>query len=119
MSIESLLKDLVSRVEGATGAIVLAADGEAVKWCATAGVLLRLRGAYVSVLLQSCRASGVLSKVGNMRSFVVEYEGASFVAQQIDDYSFIALELSASANIAEAMFRLGPAVAELCREFAL
>lgn len=40
---------------GATGAIVLAGDGEAVAWCSTEGERLRLRGAYAGVLLQSCK----------------------------------------------------------------
>jgi len=32
MSIDSVLAELVSQVEGATGAILVAADGEAVQW---------------------------------------------------------------------------------------
>jgi len=38
LSIDSLLKKLVEQVEGATGAIVLEADGEAVQWYTTGGI---------------------------------------------------------------------------------
>ena len=114
MSIESVLSELVSDVEGATGAIILAADGEAVQWHATTDAeQLRLRGAYVAVAVQSYRESTVREKVGAMRSLVLEYDGSSFVAQEIDTDCFVAIELAASANIGEALFRLGPAVAKL------
>ena len=114
MSIESVLSELVSDVEGATGAIILAADGEAVQWHTTTdGEQLRLRGAYVAVAVQSSRESAVRKKLGDVKGLVLEYEGSSFVAQEIDNDCFVAIELAASANIGEALFRLGPAVAKL------
>ena len=117
MSIESILSKLVSDVEGATGAIILAADGEAVQWhAATDGEQLRLRGAYVAVVVQTYRESAARKEMGPMRSLVVEYAGSSFVAHEIDNDCFVAIELGASANIGEAMFRLGHAAAKLRNE---
>lgn len=117
MSIEFVLSDLVSNVEGATGAIILAADGEAVQWHSTTdGEQLRMRGAYVAVAMQSYRQSAARKGFGALNSLVLEYEGASFVAQEIDDDCFVAIELAASANIGEAIFRLGPAAAKLRNE---
>lgn len=117
MSIETVLSDLVTDVDGATGAIILAADGEAVQWHATTDdEQLRLRGAYVAVAVQSYRESIARSELGAMRGLVLEYDGASFVAQDIDSDCFVAIELTASANIGEAMFRLGPAATKLRNE---
>ena len=117
MSIESILSKLVSDVEGATGAIILAADGEAVQWHAkTDGEQLRLRGAYVAVTVQTYRESIARKELGAMRGLVLEYEGSGFVAREIDHDCFIAIELDAAANIGEAMFRLGPAATKLRNE---
>jgi predicted regulator of Ras-like GTPase activity (Roadblock/LC7/MglB family) len=117
VSIGSVLSELVSDVEGATGAIILASDGEAVQWHAvTDGERLRLRGAYVAVAVQSYRESTIREKSGAMRSLVLEYDGSSFVAQEIDNDCFVALELAVSANIGEALFRLRPAAAKLRSE---
>lgn len=114
MSIESLLSNLVTDVEGATGAIILAADGEAVQWHSTTDAeRLRLRGAYVALVVRSYRESAVRNEMGSMRSIVLEYDGSSFVAHEIDNDCFVAIELAATANIGEAMFRLGPAAAKL------
>lgn len=117
MSIDSILAELVSEVEGATGAIVLAADGEAVQWhAAVDGERLRLRGAYIAVVLQTYRESGLRRKFGGVRGLVLEYDGSSFVIQEIDSDCFVVIELTASANIGQAVFRLGPAVVKLRSE---
>lgn len=106
MSIESLLSELVSSVEGATGAIVLGADGEAVGFYSEEGDRTRLRGAYVSLMLRDRRASLAPDQLGKMLGMVVEYEGGSLVAKQIDDDCVVVLELALFANISEALFRL-------------
>jgi len=117
VSIESVLSDLVSDVEGATGAIILAADGEAVQWHTAADAeQLRLRGAYIAVAVQTYRESIARKELGAMRELVLEYDGSSFVAHEIDNDCFVAIELAASANIGEAMFRLGPAATRLRNE---
>ena len=119
MSIESVLSNLVSDVEGATGAIILAADGEAVQWHTTAdGEQLRLRGAYIAVAVQTYRDSAARKELGAMRALVLEYDGSSFVAHEIDYDCFVAIELAADANIGKAMFRLGPAATALRSELA-
>lgn len=117
MSIDSLLKELVSTVEGATGAIVLEADGEAVQWYSTsADERLRLRGAYVAVVLKSCRATAVRAKLSDLSCLILAYDGASFVAREIDRDCLVILELSPLANIGQALFLLKPAVERLHSE---
>ena len=118
MSIESLLTELVSSVEEATGAIVLDADGEAVAWHSRDGERMRLRGAYVSLMLRDRRASEALNELGSMRGLVIEYEGASLIAQQIDDDCIVVLDLALFANISEAMFRVELAARMLQHELA-
>src|SRR6185295_8754501 len=119
VSIESLLAKLVSSVEGATGAVVLDADGEAVGLHSAEGERTRLRGAYVSLMLRDLRASEALNQLGSMRGIVIEYEGASLVARQIDDDCVVLLELALFANISEGMFRLESAARMLRRERTL
>lgn len=116
MPIDLLLRELVSSVEGATGAILLGADGEAVQWCSSDGDRLRLRGAYVAVVVKSFRAAAVLSKLSDLSCLILVYDGAKFVAQEIDRDCLVVLELRPLANIGQAVFRLKPAVERLRSE---
>lgn len=119
LSIDSLLKKLVGQVKGATGAIILEEDGEAVRWYADFdGDRLRLRGAYVAVVLKASRAAASRAKLGDIRSLLLEYDRSRLVVQEIDRDCFVVLELGLSANIGQALFRLKPAVVELRGEIA-
>ncbi|MFY9553148.1 MAG: hypothetical protein WAV20_14140 [Blastocatellia bacterium] len=120
MSIEALLNELVSSVDGATSAILLETDGEAVQWCsATDNERLKLRGAYVSVVLRSFRQLADPANMEGSRCLVLEYEGSNLVAKEINHDCFVMLELGASTNIGEAMFRLKRTAEELRVEMGL
>ncbi|MFP5262742.1 MAG: roadblock/LC7 domain-containing protein [Blastocatellia bacterium] len=119
MPFKALLKELVSSVEGATGAIFLASDGEAVQWySADDGERLQLRAAYITVVLQGCRNSAERLALGDTRHLVLEYETASFIVQQLDGGYCVMLELDASANLGQALYRTQPIVAHLRREIS-
>lgn len=96
-----LLKELVSTVKGATGAVVVAADGEAVQWYSVnnSNERLRLRGAYVAVAMHALRGSAFRTGLGSLMNLVVEYDGANLVAQVIDDECLIVLDLEPDTNI--------------------
>jgi predicted regulator of Ras-like GTPase activity (Roadblock/LC7/MglB family) len=117
---KTLLKELVSSVEGATGAIFLASDGEAVQWYSNDdGERLQLRGAYITVALRGCRALADRLTPGSIRHLVLEYDSATFIVQELDRGYFVVLELDSSANIGQALYRTQPVVAHLCREIAV
>jgi predicted regulator of Ras-like GTPase activity (Roadblock/LC7/MglB family) len=114
---KALLKELVSSVEGATGAIFLASDGEAVQWYSgDGGERLQLRGAYITVALQGCRGAADRLTLGGIRHLILEYDGASFIVQELDRGYCVVLELDSSANIGQAIYRIQPVVARLRRE---
>jgi len=116
---DSILKEVVLAVEGATGAIFLDNGGEAVQWFVKGGPgRLRLRAAYLAILVQTCRFSGAKLNLGSISRTVLEYDGAWFVTQEIDANYFVVLELGTSANLAKALSRLGAATASLRREIA-
>ena len=117
MSIDSLLKKLVEQVEGATGAIVLEADGEAVQWYTIADSdRLRLRSAYVAVVLKASRLPASRAALGDLRSLLLKYDCSCLLVREIGSDCFVVLELGPSANIGQALFRLDPIVKELRRE---
>ncbi|HKG23312.1 MAG TPA: roadblock/LC7 domain-containing protein [Blastocatellia bacterium] len=119
MPFASLLKELVSSVDGADGAIFLESDGEAVQWFSKAdGELLRLRAAYLSVMLRSYRAAAARLKLGNISSVILEYDGARFVIEELERGYVLILELGPGANVGQAIYRIQPAVASLRRELA-
>ena len=114
MPFKALLEGLVSSVEGATGALVLEADGEAVQWYAINDAdRLRLRAAYIAVAMQAVRASADRMNLSSIGHVVLEYDGASFIIHELDRSYFLVLELGVSANIGQAIYRIQPAVAKL------
>ena len=114
MAIDTLLKELVLNVYGATGAIILETDGEAVQWYALCDVgRLRLRAAYVAVVLQACRAANNRAKLGATKHLIIKYDGSSFVALDLNEDCFLILELTASANVGQALHRLESVASEL------
>jgi predicted regulator of Ras-like GTPase activity (Roadblock/LC7/MglB family) len=119
VSIDAVLEELVSGLKDASGAIILEGDGEAIQWHAVSdGERLRLRVAYLAVVLQAFRASAKRVGLGDMSRLVLEYDDASFVVQEIALDCFAIIELKSSANIGQAMFRLDGAVDKLRLEIA-
>ena len=119
MSIDSLLKKLVTQVESATGAIVLEADGEAVQWYTIADSdRLKLRSAYVAVVLNASRVPAARAALGDLKSLLIRYDSSCLIVREIESDCFIVLELEPSANLGEALFRLDPIIEELRAEIA-
>ncbi|HSF24712.1 MAG TPA: roadblock/LC7 domain-containing protein [Blastocatellia bacterium] len=116
MPFTNLLERLVASVEGATGALILEADGEAVQWYSrTDGELLRLRSAYLVNVLGSCGAATSRMNLGELGHLVIRYEGASFVMQELSGGYYLLLELNALANVANAVYRLTQALPDARR----
>jgi predicted regulator of Ras-like GTPase activity (Roadblock/LC7/MglB family) len=112
-----ILVDLVQSVEGASGAIFLDGDGEAVQWYPPLDAdRLRLRAAYLAVVVKAFRLSSEKLRLGAIRALVVQYEGAQFVIEEIEGGYFLVLEMSPSANIAQGIGRIAPTVSSLRRE---
>jgi predicted regulator of Ras-like GTPase activity (Roadblock/LC7/MglB family) len=114
LSFKPVLEELVSKVEGAEGAIFLEVDGEAVEWYAPDnGDRLRLRAAYIAVVLQASRALAGHLNIGTTRQMLLVYEGAKFIIEELGSGYFLALEVSVSTNVAQARYRMEPVVANL------
>lgn len=117
--IEALLKELVSSVKGATGALIVAVDGEAVQFGTDSiSERLRLRGAYAAVVMQTFRAGAARSGMGRLKHVVVEYNGSILVAHEIDEDCSVVLELESGAGVGPAVYQSGITAAKLLREIA-
>ena len=107
MSIGSLLTELVAKIDGATGAILLEADGEAVQCYPENGSeRLRLRGAYIAVVVKSCRGTAIRMNPSDLVCVTLKYAGSSFVAREINHDCLVVVEMGPSANTAQAVFAL-------------
>ena len=114
MPFQAILKDLVSSVDGAEGAIFLDIDGEAVQWYAKGDAeRLKLRAAYTAVIVQSCQAVSKNTDLGRMLHLIIEYEGARLLVGEVENGYFVVLELSTTANLGQALYRMQPAIARL------
>jgi predicted regulator of Ras-like GTPase activity (Roadblock/LC7/MglB family) len=108
VTLDLLLKELVSSVDGATGAIILADDGEAVQWysLSNSSERLQLRGAYLAVVMRAFRGSASRAGLGGPMNLVVEYDGANLVALEIEDDCLVVLELKVGTDIGHAIYRV-------------
>jgi predicted regulator of Ras-like GTPase activity (Roadblock/LC7/MglB family) len=116
MPFRDLLRQLVAGVEGASGAVLLESAGEAVQWHAVderETERLRLRCAYVGVVLQNSNAIAARAGVGRGLYMVLQYDGASFIAQMVERDYFLVIELSPLANVGQALYRLQPMIDRL------
>ena len=118
MPFTNLLMQLVSSVEGATGALIIESDGEAVQWYSrTDGERLRLRSAYLASVLKCCQAAMESMNLGGLGHVVLNYDGASLVIQELSPGYYLVLEMSPFTNVAEGVHNLKRALPELRREF--
>ena len=116
MPFKALLGELISSVEGAESAIIMDASGEAVQWIAAGdSEQLRLRAAYVAVVFQNCKTSARNLELGRLTHLAIEYDGASFIIEEIEGDYLIALELNYSTNISEALENVKPVLAKIAR----
>ena len=114
LSFQKILQTLVSGISGVEGAILLEADGESVAWHSKVdGDRLKLRGAYVAVLLRGCEATTKEIEAGAVQYLSVSYEGAVLLAEHVGSGYFVVVELQPMANVGEALYKLKPFVAEL------
>lgn len=119
MQFQSILKELVLNVDGANGAIFLDSDGEAVEWYTRGDVeLLRLKAAYLAVLVHTCREVSSKLGLGSMSELVLEYEGANCLVREVEHGYFFFLDLDPFSNLAEAQRFVIPAIASLLAEIA-
>ena len=120
MPFKALLGELISSVEGAESAIIMDASGEAVQWSTAGdGEQLRLRAAYVAVVFQNCKAAARDLELGGMTRLVIEYDGASFIIEEIEGDYLVALELNYSANVTEALENIKPVLAKIARAVSM
>ena len=117
--IESLLNELVEVVDGATGAIIVAVDGEAVQWgTSELNERLRLRSAYVAVVMEAFRGAAKRASIGLVKHLVVGYKGATLIAQEIGEDCAVVLELKATASVSRAVYQMQPTVAMIREKIA-
>jgi predicted regulator of Ras-like GTPase activity (Roadblock/LC7/MglB family) len=117
MVFQSLLKELVTSVEGAVGAIILDWEGEPVEWWDSENKdRLMLRAAYVDVAFKMTKKLVSPARAGRASRLMIEYENARFVVEEIAHGYVVVIELGLSGNIAEALRETETAVGELRRE---
>jgi predicted regulator of Ras-like GTPase activity (Roadblock/LC7/MglB family) len=103
----AILKELVEQIDGAEGAILLEADGEAVQWFSKSNSeQLKLRAAYVALTTQSCREITRNLSLASKDATLIVYQGASFLVNDIESGYMVILEMNSSANIGKALYKI-------------
>ena len=114
---KGLLTELVSSIDGAVGAIFLDKEGEAVEHHTVGdSEQLKLRAAYLAVMVASSRALAKNVQVGRAHRLLLHFEGARFLIEELEGGYFLMLELDESANFGAAIQRIKPFLEKLQRE---
>jgi predicted regulator of Ras-like GTPase activity (Roadblock/LC7/MglB family) len=104
------LQNLVESIDGAASSIIVESDGEGVQWFTEGDVeQLRLRAAYVVIAALSLRESIEHLGAKKRQPILIEYDGASYLVEDLDTSYFLILELTPEANIAQASKKFLPA----------
>jgi predicted regulator of Ras-like GTPase activity (Roadblock/LC7/MglB family) len=103
----AILKELVEYVDGAEGAILLEADGEAVQWFSKSDVdQLKLRAAYIALTAQSCKEITRQLNLSSKDATLIAYHGASFLVSELESDYMVILVMDPSANIGKALYKI-------------
>jgi predicted regulator of Ras-like GTPase activity (Roadblock/LC7/MglB family) len=118
LDFQEVLINLLATVRGASGALLIQADGEAVVWRSRGDPdQLRLRGAYVAVVLRASEALAKSLALGAIEYFFLKYQGAGFLARAVGGGGyFLVVEMDSSANVSEVNYRINPFVERLREE---
>lgn len=125
MDLQQPLIELVTRVDGATGAILADSEGEEItswvvpeqtEWTElTPEERQKLIGAYQTIQLNTCRQIMQQFQQGEVRQLICRYDVATVLARAINnDYALI-LTMQSDGNVGKGMYYLNQA-AELIRQ---
>ncbi len=98
-----ILLDLIARVPGALGAVLVDAEGEAVDYAGRLDAFdLKLAAAHWQIVLTDLRAKAAAHTSGTPRSLVVRGEKRSFIVHELPEGYTLVLVLSRRAGFTQA-----------------
>ncbi|MBE9503836.1 MAG: roadblock/LC7 domain-containing protein [Proteobacteria bacterium] len=118
MPFRSIMKELVGSTRGATGAIFVDWEGEAVDQYTTEDELFHLKvvGAHKCVILELINDAKKALKNEKVESVTIKMENYNVLLGPVKDGYFVAVILKPEAIISEARHRMMKAVAALKKE---
>jgi predicted regulator of Ras-like GTPase activity (Roadblock/LC7/MglB family) len=116
MNLNLPLADLVTKVDGAFGAMLADSGGEAVVVfslpdqigadCYFGEERIKLIGAYQIITLRACRHLTQQCKTGTVTHLVCHYDTATILIRALKNNYALMLAMQASSNIGQGMFYL-------------
>ncbi len=116
------LQNILERVDGSTGAMIMGTDGIAVEKLFTPeadDANLDVAAAEFTSLLRSARRTGEDIGLGNLQEMVVSTEAATVVMRLLSPEYFMVLAMRPDGNYGRGRFELRKAELQLSEEFAL
>jgi predicted regulator of Ras-like GTPase activity (Roadblock/LC7/MglB family) len=105
MPYQRLLDDLVQRVAGAEGALLLDPTGELVAQAGDGHERHRLIGAYQGIALARARSVSGRHSAGEVRHLVCRYAGGAVILRPLKDGYYLVLSLGTDASVGEGLHR--------------
>jgi predicted regulator of Ras-like GTPase activity (Roadblock/LC7/MglB family) len=114
--INDILEDLVASVRGSRAAIFLDMDGESIAQAGDSSVDLKLMGAWKEIHLDHIKDISGRLGMGTVHAVLFSLdEGNELIAPVAEDYCLL-LDLSAFANLQEAMTAMKIAIEKLKKD---
>lgn len=116
------LEQIVERVEGSLGALIMGTDGIHVERFLTKEgkeANLDVAAAEFTSLVRSAQRSANDLGLGALREFVFSFQEAEFVVRQLSKEYFVLLAIKPNTNLGRSRFELRKVELDLAREFAV
>jgi predicted regulator of Ras-like GTPase activity (Roadblock/LC7/MglB family) len=105
MPYRSLLEDLVRRVRGAQGALLLDATGEVVVEAGAKDDRHRLIGAYQGIALATAQRTSARYAIGSVAHIHCRYAWGHVILRPLRDGYYFVLSVAPHGNVGEAIYR--------------
>lgn len=116
------LNNVLERVEGATGALIMGVDGIVVEKVLLSDGLeanLDIAAAEFTSLVRNAQRSGQEIGFGTLRELVIAFEQTNFIMRLFNRDYFVLLAMTPDGNLGRGRFELRKVELALAREFAL
>lgn len=118
MSFSDTLKEIVSRVDGASSAMIIGADGISVE-AYTSEKLINLEdlGAEASAMIKDIRNAAETLGLGETKEFSLISDRCGIIMRKINNDYYLALVIRPEGNLGKGRFVLKTAVPKIEAEF--
>jgi predicted regulator of Ras-like GTPase activity (Roadblock/LC7/MglB family) len=115
---KELLRELVSSVDGAVGAVIMGMDGISIEeYCEQVDLDLQLIGIEFSAVVKDMSRASLSMEAGQVGEIMMVTDKRNMIIRNINKDYFLTLVLNAAGNLGKGRFKLRMLIPKLAGEF--